>query len=95
MTINGSGNVSIHDERWHYIEYRDGTQELYDLQNDPQEWTNLVLQLTETSIAAMKRLQRFAPKNFAPSISNSKNRHQKSNGLDLTIKATRDLAKLN
>jgi arylsulfatase A-like enzyme len=94
MTINGSGNVSIHDERWHYIEYRDGTQELYDLQHDPQEWTNLVLQLTETSSSAMKRLQRYAPKKFAPSISNSKNRHPKSNGLDLTIKVTRDLAKL-
>ena len=94
MTINGSGNVSIHDERWHYIEYRDGTQELYDLQHDPQEWTNLVLQLTETSSSAMKRLQRYAPKKFAPSISNSKNRYPKSNGLDLTIKVTRDLAKL-
>ena len=28
-------------ERWRYIRYKDGTEELYDLTNDPNEWTNL------------------------------------------------------
>ena len=28
-------------ERWRYIHYADGSEELYDMQNDPHEWTNL------------------------------------------------------
>ena len=27
---------------WRYTRYFDGSQELYDLKNDPQEWTNLI-----------------------------------------------------
>ena len=27
--------------RWHYIRYADGSEELYDFQSDPNEWTNL------------------------------------------------------
>jgi arylsulfatase A-like enzyme len=35
------GNHSVRDERWRYIRYNDGGEELYDHSNDPQEWTNL------------------------------------------------------
>lgn len=28
-------------EKWRYIRYADGSEELYDLENDPHEWTNL------------------------------------------------------
>ncbi len=31
----------IYDERYHYIVYSDGSEELYDLQNDPNEWHNI------------------------------------------------------
>jgi arylsulfatase A-like enzyme len=37
----GRGNNSIKDERYNYIQYYDGTEELYDRQTDPNEWTNL------------------------------------------------------
>jgi len=35
------GNHGIRSEHWRYIRYADGSQELYDLRKDPNEWTNL------------------------------------------------------
>jgi len=32
---------SYRTERWRYIRYNDGMEELYDHENDPREWTNL------------------------------------------------------
>ena len=32
---------AIYDERYHYIIYSDGSEELYDLNNDPNEWHNI------------------------------------------------------
>ncbi len=94
-TIHGYGNASVRDNRWRYIRYSDGTEELYDLQNDPQEWSNLIPHLTEISAAAKRRLLQRIPSEFAPSISNSKGRHPRSNQLDTTIKGSRDLTQLN
>ncbi|MCH2573041.1 MAG: DUF4976 domain-containing protein, partial [Planctomycetes bacterium] len=42
ITSFGPGNFSIRTPRYRYIQYRDGSQELYDHQTDPDEWTNLV-----------------------------------------------------
>ena len=41
ITTYGYKNHAARDERWRYIRYRDGSEELYDHQNDPMEWTNL------------------------------------------------------
>ncbi|MDA0350342.1 MAG: sulfatase [Verrucomicrobia bacterium] len=38
----GRGTFSVRDSRWRYIRYFDGSQELYDLKADPDEWTNVV-----------------------------------------------------
>jgi arylsulfatase A-like enzyme len=35
------GNHAVIDRRWRYIRYADGSEELYDTQQDPHEWTNL------------------------------------------------------
>lgn len=35
------GNLSLRSTRWRFIRYADGTDELYDLVNDPNEWRNL------------------------------------------------------
>ena len=35
------GNHAVRSERWRYIRYADGTQELYDHDKDPDEWYNL------------------------------------------------------
>jgi len=41
MTSYGYENHAIRDERYRYIHYADGSEELYDHQNDPNEWVNL------------------------------------------------------
>jgi hypothetical protein len=33
--------AGIQTQRWRYIRYHDGGQELYDHSKDPNEWTNL------------------------------------------------------
>jgi arylsulfatase A-like enzyme len=94
VTINGEGNASALDERWRFIRYSDGTEELYDLQKDPQEWHNLITQPSAAGKAAMLRLGDLLPKTFAQAIPRSKNKDKKARGLDKTIKRTRDLTKL-
>jgi len=41
ITTNFPGNHAVRSERWRYIRYRDGSQELYDHDEDPREWRNL------------------------------------------------------
>ncbi len=41
VTMFNPGNGSLRTERWRYIRYADGTDELYDLEQDPNEWDNL------------------------------------------------------
>lgn len=41
LTTFGYMNHSLRSERWRYIRYVDGTEELYDHSNDPLEWENL------------------------------------------------------
>ena len=37
----GKGNHAVRSGKWRYIQYRDGSNELYDHQSDPNEWYNL------------------------------------------------------
>lgn len=37
----GRGNHAVRSDRWRFIRYADGTEELYDHQVDPNEWKNL------------------------------------------------------
>ena len=41
MTSFGKGNFSIRSEHYRFIQYLDGSKELYDSKSDPHEWTNL------------------------------------------------------
>lgn len=41
LTMFDKGNTSLRDSRYRYIRYAEGAEELYDLQADPNEWTNL------------------------------------------------------
>ena len=43
VSTYGFQNHSIRTERWRYIRYHDGTEELYDHEVDPNEWTNLAV----------------------------------------------------
>ena len=60
------GNHALCDERYRYIRYADGGEELYDHQSDPNEWTNVA---DRPEMAAVKgRLARWLPKTDAPSL---------------------------
>jgi len=37
----GRGNHAVRSQRWRYIRYADGSEELYDHQSDPHEWDNI------------------------------------------------------
>jgi iduronate 2-sulfatase len=41
LTSWGYKNYAIRSKNWRYIQYRDGSEELYDHKNDPNEHTNL------------------------------------------------------
>ena len=41
ITTFGQNNHAIRTDRWRYIRYSDGGEELYDHANDEYEWTNL------------------------------------------------------
>ncbi len=41
ITTFGRGNHAVRSTRWRYIHYVDGSEELYDHDHDPHEWTNL------------------------------------------------------
>jgi arylsulfatase A-like enzyme len=55
ITSHNQGNHGIRSERWRYIRYADGSEELYDLQTDPHEWENIVSKPVGAAIAEEHR----------------------------------------
>lgn len=41
ITTHGRNNHAVRTQRWRYIRYADGSEELYDHEEDPMEWSNL------------------------------------------------------
>ncbi len=60
---HGPGNNVVITEQWRFIQYADGSQELYNIKNDPHEWTNLALQ--DGYEPVIKELTKFLPKDIA------------------------------
>jgi len=58
------GNHALRTDRWRYIRYRDGTEELYDHHSDPWEWKNLAgkPQHAEVIRELRKKLDAAVPK---------------------------------
>ena len=60
------GTFGLSAERWRYIRYADGGEELYHIEPDPFEWTNLAGKNEHEKKLAELRAR--APKKFAPLV---------------------------
>ncbi|MCC6858789.1 MAG: sulfatase [Bryobacterales bacterium] len=58
------GNHSVRSERWRYVRYSDGGEELYDHRADPMEWRNLAGEPGYK--AGIERLAAWLPREDAP-----------------------------
>ncbi len=59
LTTHSRGNHAVRSERWRYIRYEDGSEELYDHSVDPGEWNNLAAD--EEHAPLKRRLAAFLP----------------------------------
>ena len=69
ITTHNQGNHGIRSENWRYIRYADGSEELYDMIKDPNEWTNLAGNKKYTTILNDHR--QWIPKIDVPPAPNS------------------------
>ncbi len=90
ITTKKQGSHCVMSEDWHYINYGNGVEELYNLKTDKMEWNNLVRTKTEEVDEALKYLKSYYPKNDVAAIPGSKT-DKSVKDLDTTIKARRDL----
>jgi arylsulfatase A-like enzyme len=76
ICTHNAGNHSVCDQRWRYIRYADGGEELYDRSIDPNENTNLLFgdQATTQMRAEADRLAKWIPTLELPLAKGSANR---------------------
>ena len=72
ITSHNQGNHGIRTDRWRYIRYADGSEELYDMIGDPHEWTNLAS--SADMVEVKSSLAKWLPKIDRPLAPNSRDR---------------------
>ena len=72
ITSHNQGNHGIRSENWRYIHYADGSEELYDMVNDPNEWHNLAGKPEHAAVIAEHK--KWLPKIDLPPAPNSASR---------------------
>lgn len=72
ITTHNPDNHGVRTEHFRYIHYADGSEELYDLRQDPNEWKNLAS--TDGYQAQVLRHRKLAPATSAPPAPNSRHR---------------------
>lgn len=70
LTTHGRGEHAVRNQRWRYIRYHDGTEELYDHDQDPMEWKNLAGQPVRQALK--QDLARWMPKKESPEAPSAK-----------------------
>jgi arylsulfatase A-like enzyme len=66
LSTYGRGNNAIVSDRYKYIRYSDGSEELYDRRQDPNEWTNLAGQAGREELK--RELARHLPQEEAQDL---------------------------
>jgi len=101
VTTLGKGNHSVISEKWHYINRNNNVVELYDIENDPMEWVNLINNKSSEIEAVIKELKSYMPtvnadvvKEYKSVGDSDKEKFDGSNTPDLTLKSKRILSKL-
>ncbi|NRB76200.1 MAG: sulfatase [Verrucomicrobiales bacterium] len=69
ITTHNAGNHGIRSENWRYIVYADGSEELYNMVEDPNEWTNLAGNPEYADVIAEHK--KFVPTGDLPPAPNS------------------------
>lgn len=72
ITTHNHDNHGVRSRDWRYIRYADGSEELYDMRNDPNEWTNLAGKLKYEKVLAQHR--KWLPKRNAKPAPGSRHR---------------------
>ena len=63
ITVDENRHVAVRDDRYRYIRYRDGREELYDHVDDAPEWRN---RANDPALGKVKdRLRKWTPEIFA------------------------------
>jgi choline-sulfatase len=78
ITTHNQHNHGVRSERWRYIRYADGAEELYDLHADPNEWTNLGR--APQHAAVLRDHARWLPQINQPAVAGSAHRLLERNG---------------
>lgn len=76
ITTHGYQNHAVRSDRWRYIRYADGSEELYDHNTDPYEWTNIASNPEHTSVLETHRA-RLPTNNKKPAKSPAKSKNKK------------------
>lgn len=72
ITTHNPGNHAVRTERWRYIRYANGEEELYDMQADPKEWNNLASDPNSKEV--IRELTGWLPTINAPPVPGSADR---------------------
>ena len=80
LTTHGKDNHSVRTRSHRYIRYRDGSEELYDLRNDPNEWNNIANQQGMETLKSKLKKQ-IPVKNAEPAIGPQRQKKNQSKKL--------------
>jgi arylsulfatase A-like enzyme len=72
VTTHNHDNHGVRSEHWRYIRYADGSEELYDMRQDPHEWRNLAGDAGYADVVRQHR--RWLPKTSAKPAPGSSSR---------------------
>lgn len=64
ITTHNHDNHGIRSKDWRFIQYADGTEELYNMQTDPNEWNNLAAD--KSMAAVLEQHRKWIPKSKQP-----------------------------